>query len=179
MCWENHQTAVSFPAALSDVVQMPSAPLSDGLYIIVIQSQTRDVVVTVELVPKAVACIIYVFLHCCVLRLCIWGWGDSNTAASLPFPWDVLGCYPQGTGRIQIQYLRPVQPLWFCEKLQVKTAYFYCNQVEIEEITRYSHRSSTDPEVLQALISNYFGQQMDTESRNRWTAPRQVDSEIK
>ena len=60
-----------FQSVLSEVVQMPSAPLSDGLYIIVIQSQIRDIVVTVELVPKAVARIIYVFLHCCVLRLCI------------------------------------------------------------------------------------------------------------
>ena len=60
-----------FQSVLSEVVQMPSAPLSDGLYIIVIQSQIRDIVVTVELVPKAVARIIYVFPHCCVLRLCI------------------------------------------------------------------------------------------------------------
>ena len=60
-----------FQSVLSEVVHMSSAPLSDGLYIIVIQSQRRDVVVTVELVPKSIACIINVFLHCCVLRLCI------------------------------------------------------------------------------------------------------------
>ena len=60
-----------FQSVLSEVVQMPSAPLSDGVCIIVIQSQIWDVVVTVEFVPKSIACIINVFFHVCVLRLCI------------------------------------------------------------------------------------------------------------
>ncbi len=58
-----YQTGVQYRSMLSDVAQMSSAPHSDGRGIGFFQHETRDVIVTLKLVPKAIILIVDVFLH--------------------------------------------------------------------------------------------------------------------
>ena len=75
------KTSVQHRTMLLDIPQILSVPHTDRLGIFFIQHKARDVIISLQFVPKTVIIVIDVFFHFCVLQSCIWVWGDSNTTS--------------------------------------------------------------------------------------------------
>ena len=99
------QRGVPHRAILLDVPWMLSAPHTDRLAIFFIQHQARDVIISMQFVPKTVILIADVFSIVVSSRSVFDFEVIQIQLHVFSLLWTVLGCRPLGTSRIQISFL--------------------------------------------------------------------------
>lgn len=64
-----YQIGVQYRTVFFDIIQMLSAPDTDGAFLGDWQNQTRNVIISMQFIPKSVAVVVDIFFHSANLRV--------------------------------------------------------------------------------------------------------------